>query len=293
MEHTENLKAKKKSKGRFIVNHRFFSKFSSYFILTILAGITVLPFVWTLSTSLKSPSEPVFSNPPKFIPENITFQNFIDVWNTLPIPQYLWNSVIITFFGVVLPLLFASLAGFALARINFKGNKFIFILIVATMMIPVEASMIPIYLIISELNLIGTYTGVILPGAVNAFGIFLMRQAFKNIPKEVEESAIIDGANVFQIWWRVLLPMTKPVLATLTILSFIAAWNSFLWPLLILKDSSMYPITLGLYRLESAFAANTRQVATGTIIALIPILIVFLSLQRHFIDSSSSGSVKG
>ncbi|MGP4073943.1 carbohydrate ABC transporter permease [Piscibacillus sp. B03] len=288
------VKVKSNNKKKFIkVKHNTFSKFVSYFVLTLLAGITVLPFIWTLSTSLKSSSEPVFSNPPKLIPEDLTIQNFIEVWNTLPIPTFLFNSFILTFFGVLFPLLFASLAGFALGRIDFKGNKIVFIAIIATMMIPVEASMIPIYLILNEFNLIGTYTGVILPGAVNAFGIFLMRQAFKSIPKEIEESAIMDGANIFQMWWRILLPMTKPMLATLAILSFIAAWNNFLWPLLVLKDSSMYPLTLGLYKLEGAFSANTRQIATGTIIALIPILIVFLALQKHFVDNSSSGSIKG
>lgn len=170
---TDHHKKPKKEKKSYYFKHHFFSKFSSYVILTLIAGFTVMPFVWTLSTALKSPDEPVFSNPPKIIPEHITLQNFIDVWNTLPIPLYLWNSSIITFFGVVLPLLFASLAGFALARIDFKGRNFVFIVIVATMMIPVEASMIPIYLIISELKLIGTYTGVILPGAVNGIRYIL------------------------------------------------------------------------------------------------------------------------
>lgn len=278
---------------RTVTSFRFTRKLGSYILLTIVAAFTIVPFIWTLSTALKGPNESLFSMPPKFIPDQITFENFVTVWNTLPIPLYLWNSVIITFFGVLLPMIIATLAGFPLARMKFKGRNVIFIIILATMMIPTEATMIPIYLILNKMQLLDTFTGVILPTAVNAFGIFLMRQAFMAIPREVEESALIDGANPFQIWWRILIPMVRPMLATLGILSFIGAWNSFLWPLIILKGESKIPLTLGLYKLDGAFEASTREVATGSIIALIPILIVFLVLQRHFIDSASTGSVKG
>ena len=153
--------------------------------------------------------------------------------------------------------------------------------------------MIPIYLIINEIGLMGSYTGVILPSAISVMGIFLMRQGFMGIPKEVEESAIIDGANVWQVFWRIMFPMVKPMLGVLAILSFIAAWNSFLWPLLILDDPNKYPITLGLYQLQGAFAANTRLIAAGAIIALIPIIIVFIAFQRYFIEAAYSSSVKG
>lgn len=290
MESKTPSKVKKKSS---FITYRLNRKIGSYMMLTIVAIFTIIPFVWTLSTTLKGPNESIFSMPPKFIPNEITFENFVTVWNTLPIPLYLWNSVIITFFGMLLPIVIATLAGFPLARMKFKGRNLVFLIIIATMMIPAEATMIPIYLILNKMQLLGTFTGVILPTAVNAFGIFLMRQAFMAIPKEIEESAIIDGANVFQIWWRILIPMVKPMMATLGILSFISAWNSFLWPLLVLNDESKTPLTLGLYKLDGAFAASTREVATGSIIALIPVLIIFLLLQRHFIDSSSSGSIKG
>lgn len=289
----KNRLFKKISKRNIFQALHFRRKLGSYVVLTLIAVFTIVPFVWTLSTALKGPNESIFSMPPKFIPDEITFQNFVTVWNTLPMPLYIWNSVIITFFGMLLPILIATLAGFPLARMKFKGRNIVFIIIIATMMIPAESTMIPIYLILNKMNLLGTFTGVVLPTAVNAFGIFLMRQAFMNIPKEIEESAIIDGANVFQVWWRILIPMVKPMMATLGILSFIGAWNSFLWPLIILNDESKYPLTLGLYKLDGAFEASTREVATGSIIALIPVLIVFLMLQKHFINSSSSGSVKG
>src|SRR5690554_2072260 len=207
-----------------------------YGCLTLLAVATVIPFLWTLSTSLKGQNEAIFSMPPQFIPENLTFENYKTVWTSLPIPRYFVNSIILSFFGVTLPLIFSSMAAFPLARMEFKGKHVIFMGIIATMMIPGEVTMIPIYLTLDRLGLIGNIAGVILPGAVSAFGIFLMRQAFIAIPKEIEDSAFIDGVNIWQMWRYILFPMVKPMLATLGILSFIGSWNNYLWPLLVLDD---------------------------------------------------------
>ncbi|PTQ57331.1 MAG: N-Acetyl-D-glucosamine ABC transport system, permease protein 2 [Candidatus Carbobacillus altaicus] len=272
---------------------RYGTKVVSYALLILLSLVMIVPFLWTLSTSLKGADEAIFSFPPKFIPEHLTFENYKAVWKTLPIPLYLRNSLILTFFGVLFPVFFSSLAAFPLARMEFKGRRFIFVLVIATMIIPVEVTMIPIYLILNKLGLIGTYAGVILPNAVSTFGIFLMRQAFLSIPREIEESAFIDGANVWQIWWKIMLPMVRPMMATLAILSFIASWNNFLWPLLLLDDSNMYPLTLGLYKLQGVFVSNMRYIAAGSIIALIPIMIVFISLQRYFAETAFSSSIKG
>lgn len=282
----------KKSKHKFNYN-KFFRKFVSYVFLISISCITIVPFLWTLSSSLKGEKDIVFSLPPQFIPTYPTLNNFITVWETLPIPLYLWNSVIITFFGVVLPLLLCSIAAFPIARMNFKGRDIIFLLIIATMMVPSEVTMIPVYLVINKLNLMGTFSGVIIPGAVTAFGIFFMRQGFIDIPREIDESAVIDGANVWQIFWKLMFPMVKPMLGVLAILSFIGAWNSFLWPLLVLDDANKYPITLGLYKLQGTFSANTRLVAAGAMIALIPIIGVFISFQRYFIEAAYASSVKG
>ena len=265
----------------------------SYFLLTLVAVITIVPFLWSVSTALNGQNEAIFSFPPKFIPENITFENFITVWNSLPIPLYLWNSTILAFWGVLLPVLFCSLAAFPLARMNFKGKNTVFLIILATMMIPGEVTMIPIYLILDKLNLIGSFSGVILPGAVSAFGIFLLRQAFVGIPKDIDESAIIDGALPWQVWWYILIPMVKPMLATLAILSFIGAWNNFLWPLLVLQDPQTYPLTVGLYDLKGTFVTNTRLVSAGAMIALLPIMIVFVAFQNFFIKGAYSSAVKG
>ncbi|MEH7382293.1 carbohydrate ABC transporter permease [Bacillus sp. JJ1533] len=278
-----NLPSKRKI-GRLLI---------SYFFLLVVMVVMIVPFLWSVSTALKGQNEAIFSFPPQFIPENITLDNFITVWNTLPIPLYLWNSTILAFWGVVLPLIFCSLAAYPLARMNFKGKNIVFLVILSTMMIPAEVTMIPIYLILEKLHLIGSFAGVILPGAVTAFGIFLMRQAFMGIPKEIDESAIIDGARPWQIWWYIMIPMVKPMLATLAILSFIVSWNNFLWPLLVLQDPNTYPLTVGLYDLKGAFVTNTRLVSAGAIIALIPILIVFVAFQNYFIKGAYSSAVKG
>lgn len=265
----------------------------SYVLLILIALIMIMPFLWTLSTSLKGQNEAIYTMPPSFIPEQWTLENYVTVWNSLPIPVYFWNSIILSFFGVALPLILASLAAFPLARMHFKGRQFVFLLIMATMMIPAEVTMIPIYLILNKMNLLGTLTGVIVPGAVSAYGIFLMRQGMLTIPKEIEESAVIDGAGVGRIWLSIMMPMVKPTLATLGILSFIGAWNNFLWPFLVLDDSSKYPLTVGLYKLKGTFVSNTRLVAAGSMIALIPIAIVFISFQKYFIKGVNAGAVKG
>ena len=293
---TTNQTGKKSKSGnpsKRINKQKMLIKLLSYLLLLVITCITIVPFLFALSTSLKGTNDVLFSIPPQLIPKNITFDNFITVWNTLPIARYLMNSVILTFFGVVLPLILCSFAAFPLARMTFKGRNFVFLLVIATMMIPGEVTMIPTYLIIDKLGLMGSYAGVILPGAISVMGIFLMRQGFMGIPKEVEESAIIDGANVWQVFWKIMFPMVKPMLGVLTILSFMGAWNSFLWPLLILNDPSTYPIALGLYQLQGAFSANTRLVAAGAMIALVPIIIVFIAFQRYFIEAAYSSSVKG
>ncbi|GIP33028.1 lactose ABC transporter permease [Paenibacillus sp. J2TS4] len=277
----------------FISRRRLTRNLVSYFFLIVLAIITIVPFLWTLSTSLKGQNETIFSMPPQLIPTNFTIENYLTVWNSLPIPLYLWNSVFLAFFGVLLPLIFCSLAAFPLARMRFKGRNFIFLLIIATMMIPGEVTMIPVYLILNKLHLVGSHAGVIVPGAVSAFGIFLMRQAYLGIPKEIEESAIMDGASVWRIWMSVLTPMVLPMMATLGILSFIGSWNNFLWPYLVLDNERLYPLTIGLFKLKGTFVTNTRLVAAGTMVALLPILFVFVFFQRYFIQGAYSSAVKG
>ncbi|GIW21655.1 MAG: lactose ABC transporter permease [Candidatus Sericytochromatia bacterium] len=263
-----------------------------YFFLVIFSIVFSFPFLWLLSTALKSNTENIFEYPPKFIPEKITLNNFIEVWNTIPMMTYFTNSLIIAFISVILNLVFSSMAAYPLARIEFKGKNIIFYSILSTMMIPFQVIMIPIFIICMKLNLTNTYIGVILPTSVSAFGIFLMRQAYLSIPKELEESALIDGCSIFQIWYYLFIPLTKPSLITLGVFSFVSSWSDFLWPLIILKDIEKYTLPLGISYLMGAFSSNWRLIAAGSIISIIPIIILFIVLQKFFINTTE-GAIKG
>lgn len=268
-------------------------KATIYFFLIFFAIIFVGPFLWLLSTAVKSPSENIFSYPPVLIPEQFTLNNFVEVWNAIPLGRYFINSMIVAAISIVLNLVFSSLAAYPLARINFKGKDTIFYLILSTMMIPFQVIMIPIFIICMKLNLTNSYLGVILPTSVSAFGIFLMRQAYMAVPKELEETALIDGANLFDIWWKVIVPLTRPALATLAIFSFVSSWSDFLWPLIILKDTDKYTLPVGISYLAGTFSANWRLIAAGSLISIIPIIFLFIFLQRFFIGGASEGAVKG
>lgn len=278
---------------------KIFKLFSIHTILIFMSLLSIFPFLWLISTALKGPSENIFQYPPVFIPAHPTFDNFIGVWKQIPFIAYFLNSLIVAVFTVVLNLIFSSLAAYPLARMEFKGKKTIFFMILATIMVPFQAIMLPIYLITLKLNLVDTvnnfmgYLGLILPFAVNAFGIFLMRQAFMAIPKEMEEAAFVDGCSVFQIWYKILIPMVTPTLAVLAIFTFIGSWGEFLWPSIILTKKALYTLPVGINDLQGMFSSNWRYIAAGSIISIIPILIFFISMQKYFISGQNEGAVKG
>lgn len=274
------------------------NKICAHLFLLFISAVSLIPFLWLLSTALKSSGENIFAYPPVFIPQKPTFENFTGVWKQVPFLLYIANSFIVAFITVILNLIFSSLAAYPLARMNFKGKTIIFYAILATIMVPFQVIMIPVYLLVLKLNLvdsasiIGGYAGLILPFAVNAFGIFLMRQAFLSIPKELEESALIDGCNIFQIWWRIILPLSAPALATLAVFTFVGSWGEFLWPSIVLTKQSMYTLPVGINNLQSMFSANWRYIASGAVISIIPILVFFLALQKYFIKGQAQGALK-
>ena len=271
----------------------------SHIILITVSILSIFPLLWLISTSLKGAGENIFAYPPNFFPTDFTFENYVGVWGKVNFLKYFFNSFVVAFFTVILNLIFSSMAAYPLARMEFKGKKTAFFAILATIMIPFQTIMLPIYLIILKLNLIdsaGTvpgYLGLILPFAVSAFGIFLMRQAFLAIPKEMEEAAIVDGCNSWQIFFKVLLPMVKPTLAILAIFTFIGSWGEFLWPSIVLSDEKMFTLPVGINNLQGIFSSNWRYIAAGSIISIIPIIVFFLSLQRYFISGQNEGAVKG
>lgn len=268
-------------------------------VLIVVCVLSLVPFLWLLSTALKGRSENIFAYPPIFIPRDFTFDNFIQVLKLVPIVKYVINSFIVAFSTVVLNVILSALAAYPLARMDFKGKKIAFFAILATIMVPFQTIMLPVYIITLKLHLIDSYSdtmgylGLILPFAVNAFGIFLMRQAFMGIPKEIEESAIVDGCNSFQIFSKLLLPMVKPTIALLAIFTFIGSWGEFLWPSIVLTNEQLFTLPVGINNLSSAFSADYRLIAAGSIVSIIPIIVFFLALQKYFIQGSNDGAVKG
>ena len=264
-----------------------------YLAILAVVTLTIGPFFWLLSTALKSPSENIFAYPPQLIPVAPTLDNFFRVFDSQPFWLYLRNSAIVAALSVFLNLMLASLAAYPLARIPFMGRAFVFGTLLASMMIPFQLLMIPVYELAIALGLQNSYLGLVLPHACTAFGIFFMRQAFLSIPQAIEDAAIMDGVSRIRIWWHVLLPLVKPSLATLAVFSFIAVWGDFLWPLIIIDQPSLFTLPLGVNRLSSTFSLDWRLVAAGAIFSVIPILIFFIFTQRYFIEGAMKGAVKG
>ncbi len=253
-----------------------------YALLTGIALFTLFPFLWTLATAL-STTGGVFVFPPRLVPENPGMANFVEVVRALPVGRYFLNSVLLTAYGVVGTLLVCSLAAYPLARMDFPGREGILAALLSTLLLPNEAGFVVNFLTLGKLGLLNTYTGVVLPSFASVVGIFLLRQAFLAIPQELVDAARVDGASEFRIWAQVVLPLSRPALAALGIFSFVAYWNAFIWPLVVLKDPEKYPLAVGLLYLQGLFAHNTRLIAAGTVLAMLPILVVFALAQRHFL----------
>ncbi len=261
-----------------------------------LSGIACLclgPFLFMLSTSLENGDLFKLETPLDLLPNDLSFQAYRDVFVKLPeLPRFFLNTGFLCFFGVLLEVGFATMAAYPLARMEFKGKGLIMAGLLATMMLPSQANIIVNFVTIREIGLYDTLTAVLLPSAVSVFGVFLMRQAFLVVPRDLEDAAKMDGASEWFIFSRVMVPLTRPALGTLALFSFVAHWNSFMWPLVILQDRSNYPLSVGLAYMQNTFDSNFRIVAAGSVLAMIPILILFLLLQKQFIRGITAGAVK-
>jgi len=270
---------------------KLYQKILLYLLLTLLALVMLFPLLWLVGTSLKSPTEDVFAS--SIWPSSPTFKNFFTVWHSYPFEKYLLNSTIISLSTVIFNLLFCSLAAYPLARLDFRGKGTIFALVVSTLMIPFQIIMIPLYILTINLGLKNSILAVIFPSLASAFGIFLLRQAFAGVPKELEEAARMDGCNELDLWWSVMLPAIRPSLSTLALFVFIGSWGDFLWPLIVLEDESSYTLPIGVAKLSSALDLDWRLIAAGSVISLVPVLIIFLVLQRYLVPSNLSAGIKG
>ena len=264
-----------------------------YIILCLIALITVFPFVWVISTSLKGPQDAITAIPPQLIPRDLTFANYIRVWNQLPVGNFFINSIIVAVVSVVLNLLFTSLAAYPFAKMKFPGRDIIFYLLLATFIVPPQLTYIPSFILaVNVFHYYDSIIALIFPSLATVFNIFLLRQAFKAVPNDLIDAGRIDGASEFRIWWSILLPLVKPSLATVAIITFVNQWNDFFWPSLMLHTRERMTLQVGLVALQGMFASDTRGVAAGVVMTVIPILILFVALQRQFVRGLT-GAVKG
>jgi putative chitobiose transport system permease protein len=276
-----------------MINRSIYKTGLTYLLLITIALVMLLPLIWLMSTAFKSPSEDIFQFPPRLIPLQPTWRNFATVWQTNPFGVYLFNSTLVAVLTVALNLLFCSLAAYPLARLNFRGKNAIFTLVVSTILIPFQIVMIPLYILTVQFGLRNTYLGLIFPAIASAFGIFLLRQAFQGVPKELEEAARMDGCSELGIWWHVMLPSIRPALVTLAIFVFIGSWSDFLWPLIILDRPEYYTLPLGVAKLAGAFSLDWRLIAAGSVISIAPILLFFIIMQRYIVPTEAGSGVKG
>ncbi|MFD8779159.1 carbohydrate ABC transporter permease [Streptomyces sp. NPDC059916] len=264
-----------------------------YALLLAVLAITVGPFLWQLSTSLKGTHEDIFSSPPTFLPADPTLHNYERVADTIPVWDYAFNSLKVATANVVTNCVGSALAGYALARLRYRGRKIATLVFILAMLVPVESIVIAQFTTMRELGLNNTLVGVVLPGCIAAMNVLLMRNAFLNLPYEIEEAAYVDGANAWQRFLRIALPSVKGTLAVVAIFAFMGAWDDFLWPLIVLSDPAKSTLTIGLNYLHGTFANDERIVAAGTIIAVAPLIILFACLQRYFFRGVGEGAVKG
>src|SRR5947208_5448616 len=242
------------------------------------------PFLWMISTSLKREGD-VFAFPPQWIPNPVQFNNYPETWQTAPFGSYLFNTVFVSVSVCCLELLTCSLAAYAFARLRFTGRDKLFLLYLGTLMIPGQVTIIPNFVLMKYLGWTDTYMALIIPPAFTAFGTFLLRQFFLTIPSELEEAAKIDGASYPRIWATIILPLSGPALSTLAVFAFMAQWNNFLWPLIVTNSNSMRTFTVGLRFFVDEYSTKYHLLMAGSVMSIIPIILVFVFFQRYFVRS--------
>ncbi|MER7461553.1 carbohydrate ABC transporter permease [Streptomyces sp. NPDC097981] len=261
-----------------------------YATLVLTLVVMLGPIVWQFLTSIRGRTENVYDG---LLPSRPTLDNYVLVADSFPLLQYVGNTLVVAASAITSNMLFAAMGGYALSRAGWKGRKTVFTVLVATLMFPFESVMISMFLTIREMGLVDTLVGVWLPGAVSVLNIMIMRSAFLAVPKEVEESAVLDGANEWTRFTRLFLPAAKGALAVVCITSFMGAWDDFLWPLLVLTDSDHYTLQLGLKTLAGATTTNDQRIiAAGAMAALLPMMLLFCALQRYFFKGVGEGAVK-
>ncbi len=267
-------------------------KVVQYLVLILVFILLVGPFVWELSLSFKGKGDNVYAVPPYIIPKTPTWDNYLAVFRQVPVFRYMLNTVIVAILSIGGNVIFSTMAGYALGRLKWRGRNLLFTIFMGTMVIPVEGVVISQFLIVRSVGLQNTLLAVALPGMVGAVNILLMTNAFKGIPDELEEAAEVDGANLWQRFYRICVPQVKGTMTVVGIFAFVGAWNDFLWPLIVISDESNYTLTLGMNRLKGMFISDPRLIAAGALVSLIPILVFFACFQRYFFRGLEQGGIK-
>jgi multiple sugar transport system permease protein len=259
--------------------------------LLILLILIIMPFLWMVGTSFMNTGESL-SFPPKFVPDNPTLVQYQTLFSKLNFSRNFLNSLIVALLVTILSLFVNSLAGYAFAKYRFKGDKKLFKLLLATLAIPGQLTMLPVFLILNKMHLLNTYWGLVITGTSSVFAIFLFKQYVQAIPDDLIESARIDGCSDFKIYWKIILPLAKPALITLSIFTFMASWNDFLWPLIVMSKESMYTLPVALANLFGDHDVDTELMMAGSVITILPVLITFLFLQKYYIGGIMTGGIK-
>jgi len=263
-----------------------------YAMVIAVTLIMLLPFAWMLSASLKL-SRDVFAFPIEWVPSEPQWHNYVDIWTKIPLALFIYNTSKLTIIVTLLQLLTSSFAAYAFAKLNFPYKNTLFLGYIATIAMPWQVYMVPQFLLMREFGLNNTHLALICLQAFTAFGVFLMRQFYMSIPTELCEAARIDGMNEYQIWARIMLPLSKPALSTLTIFTFVTTWNDFLGPMIYLTKTELKTVQIGLRMFISQYSAEYGLIMAASVVALIPVLVVFLSLQRFFVEGIASTGLKG
>lgn len=263
-----------------------------HFVLAPIALLFVIPFAQMVLASV-SPASDLVKFPPPFIPSSLTLDGFIALFTTTDVLRWLFNSVIVSAVAIVSHVILCSLAGYGFARLHFRGRNVGFFMIVATIMIPTQLLMIPTYILFTRIGLIDTLAAAFVPWLASAFGIFLMRQFFLSLPKEVEEAAAIDGANRLQTFLRVVLPLAKPAIATLAIFTLLSSWNDLIWPLIAINNDNLFTIQLGIANFQGTRRTQWSLLMASNVIATLPLVLFFLFAQKHFVQTMTMSGMKG
>jgi multiple sugar transport system permease protein len=258
-------------------------------VIAILALLTVAPLVWMISASLKPGNETFSSN---LIPLHPTLENFTYVFTALPFWRYMLNSFFVAGTVTVVALWFHSMAGFALARLRFPGRELIFLAIFSTFLVSLPVIIVPLFILVRQLGMVNSYAGLIIPAIFNAFGIFLLRQFYIGIPGELQEAAIIDGASYFGIYWNIMLPLSRPILAALAVFFFLANWNAFIWPLTITNDQNLWVVQIAIASFHQQYSGSWNYIMAGSTVVALPTLILFFIFQKQLVESIKTSGLK-